>query len=155
MRDPCDGIGPGSPRWAIWWALRRWSRARWTGGGASRHRESPGGLEARCAVGTIGSPRTGDFGEQLNSGHAAAPRRARPTSSWFPHSSSLLHPGPRCRRLAACRTILRDRPPHLVREREHVRIPPLPRTAGNLTFGARASPAAPRSVAALHTRLSM
>ena len=28
---------------AVWWALRRWSRARWTGGGASRHRESPGG----------------------------------------------------------------------------------------------------------------
>jgi len=33
----------------------------------------PGVLDARCAVGTIGSPRTGDFGEQLNSGHAAAP----------------------------------------------------------------------------------
>jgi hypothetical protein len=55
------------------WDLTRWSRARWTGGGASRHRESPGVLDARWAVGTIGSPRTGDFGEQLNNGHAAAP----------------------------------------------------------------------------------
>src|SRR5450759_5013184 len=110
---------------AVWWAPRRWRRARWTGGGASRHRESPGVLDARWAVGTIGSPRRGDFGGQLNSGHAAAPRRARSTSSWFPHSSSLLHPGPRRRRLAARRTILRDRTPHLVRELEHVRIPPL------------------------------
>jgi hypothetical protein len=83
-----DGGGAGDGlRCAHWWAPRRWSRARWIGGGASRHRESPGVLDARCAVGTIGSPRTGDFGEQLNSGHAAAPRRARPMSSWFPHSS--------------------------------------------------------------------
>ena len=39
-----DGGGAGDGlRCAHWWTPRRWSRARWIGGGASRHRESPGG----------------------------------------------------------------------------------------------------------------
>jgi hypothetical protein len=72
-----DGGGAGDGlRCAHWRAPRRWSRARWIGGGASRHRESPRVLDARCAVGTIGSPRTGGLGEATE----WRSRRGPPTS---------------------------------------------------------------------------
>jgi hypothetical protein len=91
-----DGGGAGDGlRCAHWRAPRRSSRARWIGGGASRHRESPRVLDARCAVGTIGSPRTGGLGEATE----WRSRRGPPTSVCdeflVPALISHLHPGPR------------------------------------------------------------